>query len=182
MIAILIDGEYVRKIYKNSGYKPDILKLIEKILKETETSPKDLLRVYYYTAPPYQSNPPTNEEKLRYDNWKKFINAIKTGRINIEIREGEVKKRGEEYEQKMVDVLMSIDLVYLSSNCRINKIAFVAGDEDYVPAIQRAKDNGVKIYLFYSEGNTGEKLQKEVDEKILIDERFKEETKKEETT
>jgi len=179
MIAILIDGEYVRKIYKNSGHKLDIFKLIQEILRKIGANQQDLLRVYYYTAPPYKSESPTDEEELRYGNWEKFIKAIESGKINIEIRKGEVRKRGEKYEQKMVDVLMSIDLVYLSSNCRINKIAFVAGDDDYVPAIQRAKDNGVKIYLFYSKENTGSKLQKEADEKILIDEKFKETTQKE---
>jgi hypothetical protein len=54
----------------------------------------------------------------------------------------------------------------------------VTGDDDYVPAIKRAKDNRLKIYLFlfYSEGNTG-KNYKKVDEKILIDEESKEKTK-----
>jgi len=176
MVVVLIDGEFLRKVYKNkssSDSKIDIFKLIDKVLSEIGLDRKNLLRVYYYTAPPYKSNPPTKEEEEKYKRWKRFIDRIKNGRINIDIRLGKLKRISEnEYEQKMVDVLMSIDLVHFSSNPRINKIIFIAGDDDYVPAVKRAKDNGVKIYLFYTEENTGKDLKKEVDERVLIDEDF----------
>lgn len=63
----------------------------------------------------------------------------------FEVRLGRLARRGPDkhnqyhFEQKMVDVLLSIDLVALSTKGRITDVILVAGDSDFVPAIEVAK-------------------------------------------
>jgi len=121
--VIFIDGEYLRKIYKNSGLAPDIPVLIRKILKKLGIEERELLRVYYYSSPPYCSSTPTPKEKERYKKWQRFINFLEK-QNSLEIKLGRVEKRYWDgnigYEQKMVDVLLSIDLVQLSAKSLID--------------------------------------------------------------
>ena len=65
-LCVLIDGEYIRKIFINQSYKLDVPKLVNEILKKLSINRDDLLRAYYYTSPPFQSSNPTDEEKIRY--------------------------------------------------------------------------------------------------------------------
>ena len=98
---------------------------------------------------PYQSNHPTLEEKERYKNSMKFMNAIK--RIpHHEVRLGKLKKTRDGFEQKRVDVLLSVDLVRMSWGKQIDTAIFIAGDSDFVPAVQAAKDAGVVVILYYA--------------------------------
>jgi len=179
--VIFIDGEYLRKIYKNSGLAPDIPVLIRKILKKLGIEERELLRVYYYSSPPYCSSTPTPKEKERYKKWQRFINFLER-QNSLEIKLGRVEKRYWDgnigYEQKMVDVLLSIDLVQLSAKSLIDTAILVAGDSDFVPAVQQAKNNGVKIYLFCSSKRHEyhQHLWKIADQRVFIDETFMKET------
>ena len=171
--VIFIDGEYLRKIFEGRGYRVDIPKVISKILKLTNTRENDLLRVYFYTSPPYQASRPTDEEKQRYIGFQKFI-AFLQKQDNLQIRLGRTEKRGNEFEQKMVDVLLSIDIVELSAKARIETAILVAGDSDFVPAVKKAKDNGIRVILFCSMNRNQyhQYLWNEVDRRIHIDDDF----------
>ena len=57
--AIFIDGAYLGKTLKKFGEpKVDFQQLSEKMANGA-----DILRTYYYDCSPYQSNPPTSEER-----------------------------------------------------------------------------------------------------------------------
>ena len=67
----------------------------------------------------------------------------------------------------MVDVLLSIDLVRLSARGQITDIALAAGDSDFVPAVEVAKNEGVSVWLYH--GNRPHNaLWDAVDERIKI--------------
>ena len=146
--VIFIDGEYVRKVFKKRKCNVDIPKFIEAISEKCNIG-NFLLRTYYYTAPPYQSEKPTEQERVRYTHFQKHINFLKK-QDSIEIRQGKLEKRGNTFEQKMVDILLSIDLVDLSSKKEISTVILVAGDSDFIPALQRAKNNGCQVILLHS--------------------------------
>jgi hypothetical protein len=60
---------------------------------------------FYYTSPPFQSSNPTDEEKIRYAGFQKFIDFLER-QDSFEIKFGKTEKRGDnQYSQKMVDVL-----------------------------------------------------------------------------
>jgi hypothetical protein len=73
---------------------------------------------------PYQSNPPTYEEKSRYSNAHKFIQSLKK-KPRFEVRLGRLQKThsgtGIEYSQKGVDVMLAVDLVKMSWDKQIQK-------------------------------------------------------------
>lgn len=169
--VIFTDGEYLRKIFKKQGFNLHVPKFIQKVLELSGIEEKDLLRVYFYTSAPYQSANPNPEEKTRYKNFQKFEEFLKK-QDSFEIKLGRTERRNNNtYEQKMVDVLLSIDLVELSAKSKIDSAILIAGDSDFVPAIKKAKDNGVRVFLCCS-SNRNEyhiNLWNEADKRILID-------------
>ena len=167
--VIFIDGEYVRKIFINQGFRLDVPLLVSEILTMAKIGSDSLLRVYFYSSPPFQSANPTDNEKDRYKGFQKFM-AFLEMQENFEIKLGRTEKRGDSFSQKMVDVLLSIDLVELSAKSKIKTAILVAGDSDFVPAIKKAKDNGVRLILCCSESRNEYhiSLWKEADRRISI--------------
>jgi uncharacterized LabA/DUF88 family protein len=89
----------------------------------------------------------------------------------FEIRFGRLRKTNSNppFEQKGVDVLLSVDLVRLSSSNKIDKAILVSGDSDFVPAVRVAKDEGVIVELFYSKGqNLSRELYQICDDRFDI--------------
>lgn len=146
-IAIFIDGGYLNKILKNEFSQPpiDFSKVPFEVCKG-----KEILRTYYYNCLPYQSNPATDVEKIRFSKAQKFYSALE--RLpHFEVRMGRLVLRGGEFEQKRVDTLLSIDLVNLSASGKISDAVLVAGDGDYIPAVKTIKDHGTNITLYHSQ-------------------------------
>jgi len=124
------------------------VKFSNKVCKGT-----NLFRTYYYHCYPYQSNPPTLDERKRYSATDSFFyNLRQLPRFELRLGRLQLIKsdRGDEFKQKGIDTLLSIDLVELAATGQISKAVLVSGDSDFVPAVRRAKDKGVFIELFYS--------------------------------
>jgi len=149
--AVFIDGGYFSKVLKIVFDSPrlDYERFSDAVCQGCER-----LRTYFYDCMPYQSDPPTEEQRTRYSAHDKFIFRIK--RLNrFEVRLGKliyIPSSGE-YVQKRVDVLLSVDLVRMSWDHQIEKAVLVTGDSDFVPAIQAAKDAGVLTILCYSKAH-----------------------------
>lgn len=144
--VVLIDNGYFAAVLRDEFEEPriDYLKLSETICQGYWR-----LRTYVYDALPYQSNPPTPEQKELYAGKLRFFNALK--RLpSFDIRFGKQRPRPGGFIQKGVDVLLSVDLVRLSSKAQIQKAFLMAGDADYVPAVKVAKDEGVSVKLYHS--------------------------------
>lgn len=145
--AVLIDGGYFAKVLKYLFSEPDIdyEEFSNKICGDAER-----IRTYYYDCMPYQSSPPTPKERRMYSEKDKFIYKLK--KLNrFEIRLGRLQKIGRnEFRQKGVDVLLSVDLVRMSWGRQIDRAILVTGDSDFVPAVKAARDAGVVIILYYS--------------------------------
>lgn len=144
---IFIDGAYLSLVSKFLGkgkhLKFDIKKFAENIAKEENFICKE---IFYYNCPPFQGTPPTSEQEKRKAGYDKFISKLDLA--GIRVREGRCQMINNEYAQKGVDVLLSIDLVRKANE--IKKFILVACDTDFVPAINdiREKDK-VKVILYY---------------------------------
>jgi uncharacterized LabA/DUF88 family protein len=114
----------------------------------------EILRTYYYNCLPYQRNPPTQEESLRFAQAQKFHTALRA-LPRFEVREGMLVYRGNDdkgrpiYVQKGIDIQFGVDLVLLSAKQQISHAALIAGDSDFIPAIGVAKNEGVLIHLYH---------------------------------
>lgn len=176
-IAILIDAGYLNKVLSDEiTIKPsriDHSKLAPHIVSKINPN-LDILRTYYYHCLPYQSNPPTDDERNRFSKMQRFFQLLEEF-PSFEVRLGKLQRKGVEgayqYEQKQIDVLLSIDLVELSATRQITHAALIAGDSDFCPAVQVAKRNGVSVWLVHGQ-NPHRELWRMADDRILIDDDF----------
>lgn len=172
--AVFIDGAYLEFCLREEFGSP---RIDFQALSQKMAQGSDLFRSYYYHCYPYQGNPPTEEERQRYANRRRFYTALE--RLpRYSVRLGRLEKRGFEddgvtprFEQKRVDILLGVDLVLLAAKQQIQQAIILAGDSDFIPAITVAKTEGVLITLYHGDGCHSD-LWQEVDERIRIDRAF----------
>lgn len=162
--AVFIDGGYLDKVLKQEfdALRIDYLKLSEAAAEGTNR-----LRTYYYHCMPHQGDPPTREERQRYSSMDSFLHRLRQ-LPRFEIRLGKLARRGIEFEQKRVDVLLSVDLVRMSWDHQIQQAIIFSGDSDYVPAIMAAKDAGVLVKVYYHPNSRHDELLQACDERTQI--------------
>jgi uncharacterized LabA/DUF88 family protein len=149
--AVFLDGAYLEKVLTREYQQPSID--LGKLAKEM-ASPDELLRAYYYHCLPYQSNPPTEEERLRYAARHRFITAL--GFLpRFEVRLGRLAYRGTDtdgkpiFQQKRVDCMLGVDMALLAGKGKITNLAIFTGDSDLIPAVEAAKKEGVLVTLWH---------------------------------
>ncbi len=175
-IALFIDGAYLEKITKTfSNKKIDHSKLVSRM-----TEDRSLIRCYYYDCLPYKSSPPKDDENTRFSQKEKFFKRLRH-LDNFTVRLGKLAFRGvsqngkEIFEQKRVDVYLATDLVLYSTKHLITHAGLLAGDSDYLPAIEISQSEGVVVTLFYTQERsvgTHNELIEAVDRRVIIDEKF----------
>ena len=172
--AIFIDGGYLLNKAKFHKVNPDFRKLAEYLLEPLRTKfPLDLLRCYFYYCPPWMSSEPTEAENRRMEGYKAFAEEINKLE-RWEIRLGKLQKRSDGsrdyFEQKRVDVLLSCDMVRHAAAGHIQHAILLAGDSDFIPAVDATKESGVTVTLWCGEAHTvHEELVDLCDEVYRID-------------
>ena len=173
--AIYIDGGYLDNVLQNDygAARVDMGKLAEKASKNDE-----LLRAYYYHCMPYQSNPPTDEESLRFNAKRRFIDAI-SHIPRFQVRLGKLQFQGETtqgrsiFVQKRVDMMLGVDMALLAIKHRVDRIVLLTGDSDTIPAVEAVKPEGVVVTLLHGplkgRAPPSRELYKLVDERVEID-------------
>lgn len=163
-VAVFIDGGYLDKVLK----KEFGAALIDYHKLSVELSGgKEILRSYYYHCLPYQSNPPTEDERVRFSKAQGFHSALE--RLpRYEVRCGTLVKRDNHFEQKGIDTLLSIDIVKFAASGKITDAFLIAGDGDFTPAVKVVKECGVNVILYYSRSSFHYSLWQACDERITI--------------
>jgi uncharacterized LabA/DUF88 family protein len=143
-------------------------------------------------CPPYQSKSPTPEENQRKADFDRFVESLRQLPRFI-VRLGYLQKTrkfkcpscssiqlptcstcGDDlpyslYQQKGVDVKLSIDLTQISASKRIERAIILSADGDFSPAIEQAKENMVIVTWAFFEQQKSWILNSACDERILID-------------
>jgi uncharacterized LabA/DUF88 family protein len=173
--AIFIDGAYVDKLFQNhlGGLRVDLGKFAQHM-----SAGADLLRTYYYHCLPYQSSPPTSDEKQRFSSAEKYMAAL--SRLpRFQVRLGRLEYRGKRHDgspifvQKRVDILLGVDMVELAATRQIARAILVAGDSDFLPAVEVVKRHGVLTVLWHgTRGGRGRQSTCHNDLWDMCDERF----------
>ncbi|MEW6278149.1 MAG: NYN domain-containing protein, partial [Candidatus Eremiobacterota bacterium] len=174
-VACFIDGGYLLSLVKEQfgSVRVDFQKLSNEM-----SAGHNLLRVYYYNCPPYQSHQPTQDEIQRKQASDRFHTALQ--RLpRFEVRLGKLAFKGTDqasgrpiFQQKRVDIMLGVDLVQLAATRQIQRAVLLAGDSDFLPAVQVAKQHGVLVALWH--GPTGQhrsvhqELWDECDERVEI--------------
>ena len=188
-LAIFVDGGYLDSLAEDEfSMRVDMGKLGDEIRQIITTKSQDnveLLRTFYYDCLPYKSNPPTEEEALRFGKKRRFFSAL-SYLPRFSVREGRLVFRDKDakgkpiFQQKRVDLLLGLDFALLSGKQKIAHAAVVSGDSDLVPAFSVAKEEGILVWLFHGpriskkDGSStfANELWQEADERYEIDSKF----------
>ena len=168
-IGIFIDGAYLQKISNQISSNHDRIDM-EKLVRWISEG-LAIRRVYYYDCLPYQSDPPSYDERQRVSKKQKFLQILE--KIDrFEVRLGRLEKRGEDakgnpiFDQKRVDLQMGLDFAFAAYRQRISYAALLSGDSDLCPAIEAAKNEGVITRLIHGpRGSFHNQLWSAVDER-----------------
>jgi len=151
--AIFIDGGYFFNHLRGEGGTLDYDRLGQYLLAPLRKNnlPVDLLRAYFYYCAPWMSEKPDPDELRRMDSHRSLVDEIeRTNRWQVRL--GKLEKRWdgnkEYFEQKRVDVLLSVDMVRHAAAGHIQHAIVIAGDSDFIPAIAAAKESGVTVSLW----------------------------------
>jgi uncharacterized LabA/DUF88 family protein len=145
---VFIDAGYLSFISKFFGQGKPLKYKIEIFAKNlAKVKGFECKKIYFYTAPPYQSSKPTPEENKRTANYDKFVSKLK--RVGIIIREGRCQKIDNIYQQKGVDTLLTIDLSRIPKKENIKEVIVLTSDTDFVPIINDLSEDGINVILAY---------------------------------
>ena len=166
-VMIFIDGSNLYHSLKGFFKRTDmdIGKLSSKLLDK-----RRLIRVYYYNA-----KVGLKEEPQRYRDQQAFFDSV-SAIPYCELRLGRLVyinwPNTPPYE-KGVDIQLATDMITHSFKNNYDVAVLVAGDNDYVGALQAVKDNGknVEVALFGKE-RTSRLLRIAADNVITINGRF----------
>ena len=147
-----IDEGFLSKLSKYFG-KGKYLKF-DKIGFVKELANKERLackKIFYYLAPPFQSEPPTKKEESLKEGYDKFVKELREKEVIV--REGRCQRLKIDgnfiFNQKGVDVLLTMDLALTPIKYpEIKKIILIACDSDFVPVIRSLKEFGIKTILY----------------------------------
>jgi len=166
-VMIFIDGSNMyhslKHFYKRTNL--DIGRFCQKILGR-----RQLVRMYYYNA-----RVGRKEEPERYKRQQSFFAEV-TAIPYTELRLGRLVYNnwpGTPPYEKGVDIQLATDMITHSFKNNYDVAILVAGDNDFVGALQSVKDNGknVEVALFGKE-RTSMQLRNVADRVITIDGRL----------
>lgn len=150
-VAIFIDGACFAYVLRDEFGEP---KIDFNLLAQSLAGSMTLLRTYYYHCLPYQSDPPTTDEATRFGKMQAFVNQL--NRLpRFDVRLGKLAFRGLRQDgspiltQKRVDIMLGVDLVLLAAKGQISNAILVAGDSDFLPAVEVARNEGVVLHLYH---------------------------------
>jgi len=166
-VMIFIDGSNLYHSLKTSAKRTDIDigKLCSKLLDKCR-----LVRIYYYNA-----RVGLKEEPERYRKQQAFFNGVNMVPYS-ELRLGRLVyhnwPNSPPYE-KGVDIQLATDMITHSFKGNYDVAVLVAGDNDFVGALQSVKDNGkhVEMALFGKE-SISRQLRIVADRVVTINSRF----------
>ena len=151
---VFIDSGFLSKLSKHLGngkyLKFDLIKFARYLGQKKDLFVK---KAFYYTAPPFQSNPPTYEQIKRKKGYDKFLSNFKGNEFFI-IREGRVQRiineeGAEDFKQKGVDALMTSGLISATIKFKnIKKIILVTSDTDFCPILKDLEELGLEVVLY----------------------------------
>lgn len=169
--AIFLDGGYIEKVVRFDHHEAhiDFHRLVTVMAGSDE-----LLRAYYYHCLPYQSNPPTEEERRRYAARHSFTTAL-SFLPRFEVRLGRLAYRGRNaegepiFQQKRVDCMIGVDMALLAGKGKITNAVIFSGDSDIIPALEAVKREGVLVTLWHGSFSRDSRPSRELVE--IADER-----------
>lgn len=191
-VAVLIDGAFLRKKYKQAfkqNLTPhDTEKFVKRSLEFLGFSAVDY-RAYFYECRPCgkKTQLPVSKKEFCFDSTPQFRdgNALLDGIAALDyfaVREGQIMFSGwalrkKCYDQqphtddsfapclsqKGVDMKIGLDVAWISYEKTFDRIVLVTADSDFIPAIKVARRGGIFVHLLTLNHGVMESLSKNAD-------------------
>lgn len=148
---LLIDGGYLDFLQRSFGSpRLDYERMAHAICHSFDFT---LLRCVYFNCLPYLSGSPTSDEQEAYRKKEGFYQRLQ--RLDrFEVKLGRLAFRGLDentgkpvLEQKQVDVLLAVEMVYAAARRSVEAIVLLSGDGDFLPAVELVKREGLTFAL-----------------------------------
>ena len=129
-VMIFIDGSNMFHSIKRfkTGYRLDYEKLVKHLVRD-----RNLVRPYYYCS----IGVPPRPQQIN------FLKKLRTLRFTVVDKP--LKKRGETYVEKGVDVALVTDLLSMAYKNAYDVAIVVSGDKDVQGAIEEVKRSGKRV-------------------------------------
>lgn len=162
LTAIFVDFENLRRVvfdrlYKRNKYFFDYNANPQKVVDFcnlcvfddfTENSLLNLYRIFFYSARPSNQHPAAPKINLFFSQLEQLNHTA--------VRYGKLVKRGEQFVQKQVDMLLGIDMAEISIKKFVNKVVLIGYDSDMSPALKLARCNGIQTQIIlFDDVNNG---------------------------
>lgn len=134
--AIFIDAGYWTKVLKSNfdSCRVDLGSVSNFVC---QTLGFNRLRTYFYHCMPVVRK--NNQSDVqRHAAMQKYIDKLKK-LPRFEVKLGRLQCINGVFKQKMVDILMSLDIVDMCFDKKIDHAVLFAGDSDFVPAVKKPK-------------------------------------------
>ncbi|MHA2247220.1 MAG: NYN domain-containing protein [Candidatus Hodarchaeales archaeon] len=158
--AVVVDGGYWRKVIKEIGISSvDLVSLTDFICY-----PAFRIRTYFFDGKTRESQSFHDGLQL-LDRFEVYLGEVVPRQFFCPSCQETVQVLA----QKRVDVALAVELVHLATSQQIDLIVLIAGDRDFIPAIETAKHAGVILRLIHGPPKTvSNTLFKLVDEKVEL--------------
>ena len=158
--AVVVDGGYWRKIIEEIGISSvDLMSLTDFICY-----PAFRIRTYFFDGKTQESQSFHDGLQL-LDRFEVYLGEVVPRPFYCPFCQETVQVLA----QKRVDVALAVELVHLATTQQIDLIVLIAGDRDFIPAIETAKHAGVILRLIHGHPKTvSDTLFKLVDEKVEL--------------
>ncbi len=150
-VVVFIDNAYLLRLRNylfKEGLKYSIKKFVFNLAQKNSCYVE---KIFFYDAPPFQSQSPTEDERKKKESYDKFISYLR--KEGIDIREGRTQrlKIGDKFvfRQKGVDMLLGIDMVGIEKDFpSIKEVVLLSGDSDFVPVVEKLKKQEITVMLW----------------------------------
>ncbi len=150
---VLIDGGYLDYLQRGFGSARLDYGLMAKAT--CDHFGFSLLRCVYFNCLPYLSNTPSPEDREAFRKKEGFY--LRLQRLDrFEVKLGRLAFRGLDettgkpvLEQKQVDVLLAIEMVYAATRHSVDAIILLSGDGDFLPSAKLVKREGLTFALVH---------------------------------
>jgi uncharacterized LabA/DUF88 family protein len=131
---------------------------------------REFTKVFYYDALPVKAQNETEDAfEARLKEKHDFFNYLRS-LDGWHVHEGISKRsRGERARQKEVDILIAVDMLTHTHRKNMDRLAFIAGDQDFRPLLDAVVRDGMYVTLLYGPSSVSIELKNTADAAIPLD-------------
>jgi len=167
ILYLFIDGGYLRSVYKEFSaflFNGTAINIDYEMIKY-ETQAK---KVFYYDciAPKKSSQSPEEYDSIK-QNQQQVFDSIKM-LPGFHVREGVMRLRRKEFEQKQVDVGIAVDVLMHSVRKNMDQVVLLTGDLDFKPLVDALLELGMYTTIMCERSSVSNELLHSADDHLFF--------------